>query len=584
MSLTGPHPLRSAVGIAGHGCGLFMLPFLVGAAAASFLEVSEVADTSRALSWLSILFIAPPLVLQLVGIVLKVGRERAFLRARGETSTRALLASVHRHISIVTPRGWAVLITGLWFVFLALAFKWASLGLLAVLSLLLFYVVLGGSSFVSTFLVQTFASGLGRGVSGVRRELSPAVVTAGEPAEERFTLSKVPVPTGFLLLIEDPNPPPLGTESRYAVGAGARRKTVTLSGRFRRTPRGLHRLGPAHIWYQDALGFTRVSVASLATAELKVLPRFHPLEIIAPPRSRLEAPDILTRPHRFATEDHFRFKEYNTGDDTRRIQWRLSVRTGRLQVRQPENREISSRKVLLLLDTWMPKGRVLEDAVGIHFVLDRLVETWVSLAAELVERGEQVAVAAAVDDGKGNIVVEILPGERNARRRWQDIGARARWQGEIDLAEVLDKVGPAQHGVAVSSRFDPPPAQRMAGQDFTWVYLAPEEALGPADPPLWEALVGPGPGAGLRLFARMFRLPGPAGSDETAFTREIKDVLRTHGELQARARLRAFARLRGRGTLGALVARGDGVYRLEPGPVGHRLVGVASAKPAGKAP
>lgn len=580
MSVAGPHPLRSLTGIAGQGCGLFVLPFLVGAAAGSFLEVTEVADTGRALSWLSILFIAPPLVLQLLGIVLKVQRERAFLHARGERSSRALLASVHRHISIVTPRGWAVLLTGLWFVFLALAFKWASLGLLAVLSLLLFYVVLGGTSFVSTFLVQTFAAGLGRGASGIRRELSPAVVTAGEPAEERFTLSQVPVPAGFLLLIEDGNPPPLGTESRYAVGAGARRKTVTLSGRFRRTPRGLHRLGPAHIWYQDALGFTRVSVASLATAELKVLPRFYPLEIIAPPRSRLEAPDILTRPHRFATEDHFRFKEYHTGDDTRRIQWRLSVRTGRLQVRQPENREISSRKVLLLLDTYMPKGRVLDDAVGLHFVLDRLVETWISLAAELVERGEQVAVAAAVDDGKGNIHVEIQPGDRNARRRWQDIGARARWQGDLDIVEVLSKVGPAQHGVAVSSRFDPPPSVNLAGQDFTWIYLSPEDALGPSDPPLWEAMVGPGPGAGRRLVARMFRLPGPAGSDETAFLREIKDILRLRGELAARARLRAFARLRGKRTLEALVARGDGVYRLEPGPVGHRLVGLASAKAA----
>jgi hypothetical protein len=134
-----------------------------------------------------------------------------------------------------------------------------------------------------------------------------------------------------------------------------------VGGRLRVTPRGLYQLGPAEVYYQDMLGLTRISLASLATAELKVLPRFRPLEIREPPRSRLQSPDVITRPHRFATEDHFRFREYAAGDDTRRIHWKLSVRSGHLTIRQPETREISTKNVLLVLDTFLPAGRMLDD-------------------------------------------------------------------------------------------------------------------------------------------------------------------------------------------------------------------------------
>jgi len=159
----------------------------------------------------------------------------------------------------------------------------------------------------------------------------------------------------------------------------------------------------------------------MATAQLKVLPRFRELAIIQPPRSHLEAPDVLTRPQRYATEDYFRFKEYAAGMDTRRIHWRLSIRTGTLQVRQPETKEISTQRILLVLDCYLPPGRMLSDAVGMGQVLDGLVETWISLASELVERGDQVTLAAPVDDGDGNIRVEQLScggGGAGAGRTW----------------------------------------------------------------------------------------------------------------------------------------------------------------------
>lgn len=586
-----PHPLVSAAGIGLNGCGLFLMPFFVGLAASAFFEVSEVADTGGVLVGLGLLFVVGPLLLQIVGVSIKVVAEREFLREEGRLTTRAFLATLHRHLRIVTPRGWAALFTGLWFVVLALGAKWASLGLLAVLALLLFYTVLGGSSFVSTFLVSGFKRGMGGQKGSIVREMSPAVVLAGEPAEERFHLHRVPVPPFFNLLIEDDNPPQLQTESRYAVGPGARRHRVTVSGRFRRTPRGLHRLGPARIWFQDVLGFTRVSVASLATAELKVLPRFRNLDIIAPPKSNLQAPDVLTRPHRFASEDYFLFKEYHSGDDTRRIHWRLSVRTGQMMVRKPESREVSSNRVVLLLDTYLPKGRVLEDAIGIEAVLDRLVEAWISLAKELLERGDKVSLGAVVDDGEGKLRVEQVQGSADPRR-WQDLGARACWQGSYDLDALAVEVarlesggsgGPPLHGVAVSSRFFAPPPDTMGKATFTWVWLPPLDALGQRELPLWEQWVGPGPTAVLRLFEAVVRLPAPTGSDENGAWRQLQDIWRLHRQVAARTRLRALARVRGKATEAALLQRGDTVYRLEPGAAGtHRLVGLVAGRAAAR--
>ncbi|MFT4975822.1 MAG: hypothetical protein ACI8S6_001715, partial [Myxococcota bacterium] len=333
---------------------------------------------------------------------------------------------------------------------------------------------------------------------------------------------------------------------------------------------------PAQIWYQDALGFTRVSVASLATAELKVLPRFRALEIIEPPRSRLEAPDVLTRPHRFATEDHFRFKEYAPGMDTRRIHWRLSIRTGHLQVRHPETKEVTTRRVLLALDSYLPRGRMLKDAVGVETVLDKLVETWLSMAAELVERGDQVTLVSAVDDGRGVTVVETLPCAAGGQRRWQDMGARVRWQGERDLPEVLGEVGEDLDAVVVSSRFFAPPPQPLGGQSFTWVYRAPLEALGGQEPPFWQQQVGVGPNAALRLLLALVRLPAVAGSDRNSTVRQAYDGWRAWQGYEARRRLRIIAGREGPATMEALLGRGESVYRLEPGVTGHRLVGLIS--------
>ncbi len=570
--------IRHLVGIAWHLGGMFVLPFLLGFVAALFLEVSEVGETLPVLLVVSFVFIFPAFVAQLLGLILKVRREFRMLREKGRFNAESALASVHRQARIVTPRGWAILMTGIWFVVCALGLKWADLSIVGVMCLVLFYSVIGVTSLMSTFLAGSFESGLRRRGT-IDRQMVPAVVLAGEPAEERFIFRRIPVPPGFFLLVEDVLPERLLTQSRYAVGAGARRQELIVGGRLRATPRGLYRLGPAEVYYQDMLGMTRVALASVATCELKVLPRFRNLEIIEPPRSKLSTPDVLTRPHRFPTEDYFRFREYAHGDDTRRISWKLSMKAGKLQVRQPETKEISTRTVLLCLDAYLGRAAVGDAAVGIEEVLDRLVETWISLARELLERGDKVSLVAVTRQPDGSLGIEQVLATKGGHTRWQDMGARAVWQSQWEITGLLEAAGDTSHGVVISSRFHAPPPNAFSGQSLAWVWLPPEQALGKSDPTLVETLAGNGATA----MTWLFRQPFMAGADENAFLAQLRVYTYHSNRLAARARLRSLAAREGKRTLAALVARGDTVYRLEPGVSSHRLVGIVAGAAGGKA-
>ncbi|MBA2321789.1 MAG: DUF58 domain-containing protein, partial [Deltaproteobacteria bacterium] len=388
-------PLITIPGIAFQTAGVFLLPLLVALPTAMLLQASEVGETVGPMLLFATCLLGPVFVMQLLGLLLKSRRELVFWRRHGALGFTRLLDVLYRHLRVVTVRGWVLLLAGLLTTVAALAAKWAVFGLLAVLALLLFYGVVGWTIFVSTFLTSRLERGLQRDKGSVTRRVTPAVVLAGDRAEEVFTFRRVVVPWGYYLLVDDPNPYRLGTPARYAVGAAATAGEVEQRTTMRRTPRGHWFLGPAPIWYQDVLGITRVSVVSYATAELKILPAIPGVTVVEPPRSRLQVPDVVTKPHRFATEDHFRFREYARGDDTRRIQWRLSLRAGHLHVRLPEARETSANQVLLVLDSYLPKGTILDASHGAEELLDVLVLAWLGIAKELVERGDKVILLAA---------------------------------------------------------------------------------------------------------------------------------------------------------------------------------------------
>jgi uncharacterized protein (DUF58 family) len=578
-----PAPIWVSVpGIALQGCGMFLLPFLVGSVAALLFEVSEVTETGTAMLVFTAVILFPISMAQVLGLVHKSWRDLGYWRSRRALGVARLLDILHTHLRVVTLRGWMLLGLGLCLTFLSLALKWAEFGLMAVIGLFLFYMVTGWTVFASTFLVNGFERSAGRRRSAVGRQMVPAVVQSGETVEEVLSFQRVPIPWGYLLLVEDRLPVRLATESRYVVGSSAGRPVVECRGRLRATPRGHYFLGPARLWYQDLLGITMVSIASAASAELKVLPHFRAVEVVDPPKTPQQTPDVLTRPHRFPTEDYFRFREYAAGDDTRRIHWRLSLRAGRLQVRQPETKEINTQDVLLVLDSYLPRGKLLDAALGADEIMDALVAARLGIARALIEKGDRVTLVAAVTGhDRDDLEIQSVPCRRGEAARWQDLGARSRWQGRFDVPDLLAEAGDNAHGVIVTARFTAAPPGPLPGQTMTWLLLDPADALGDRDPH-WLVQIMGGKGA-LRVLGWILRLPHPVGSEDNAAPRRVRAAWQVHQLWTARARLRITARRRAGATLAELTSRGDAIYRIERHPTHVRLVGLhagASARGA----
>ena len=568
------HPALAVVGIFFHGGMMFLLPLIVGLIASMLLDVSEVAETSLGLAIGAAVVVGPAFLAILAGVGFKTLQELAFLRQQRTLNAATFVVSLHRHLALITLQGYAVLGTGLLLVILSLGFQWASLGVLAVLSLVLFYWVVGASVFLSAFMVRTFRWGMDRSRSGIRREMAPAVVRTGEAVEERFHLTKVPVFPGYRLLIHDRLPVRLDTESRYVATPSASRDTVTLAGLVRRTPRGRYRAGPATIQYQDALGLTRVAVASLATAELTVLPRVRPVRIIDPPRSVDESPDLLTIRHRFASEDYYRFRAYVPGDDTRRIHWKLSMRAGRLQVRLPESKEISHRKIVLALDSYLPRNAYRARPV-MGNLLDALVEAWVSLTDGLVRDGEQVTLVTAVPGPGGGPVVERCRCKRGTGAPWRELGARVGWQPWVDLAQLFaDEDDDVADLVVLSSRFASPPPGPLPGRRVTWIYLPPEAVLDPPPPGWFDRWMGEGRRDPLHVLRRMTLLPHTAGSTLNGPIRRSYDffkILNRDSQVRVARRHAITASHR---VMAILAARPDAVYQMEVGSGHYVLRGI----------
>lgn len=439
-----------------HTALLFVLPWLTGALVGMVFDVREVAETKGRFATLFSVVIVPLLVLQLAAIGVKVGREIRVRRAEGARGAKVVVDAVDRHVRVLTGRGMGMAAVSMVMVGLALALKWGQLGVLAVAGFGIMYIASTAATIISAFAVRAFDDRVRRGRGAIDREMSPTVVDAGDPVEERFMLARVPVPPGFRIHIEEGLPSRLGGDTRFALDRSVSRAEVTVSAPLPRTPRGLYKLGPAEIWYEDVLGLTRVYVASRATASLRALPRLRPVVFERNPRSMTKAEGPLSMLSPRATEEHFRTRQYVAGDDLRRVHWKQSINTGQLIVRVPESVPFAPSRVRLVLDTYLPPGwRMAAHAGGrrlrdgeravarapevLDDVLDLLVEGWIGLAHTLLKRGEAVSLVTAVRDGDRTVVREIEC-KRGEERKWRAVGSDVVWQNDFPLEALFASV------------------------------------------------------------------------------------------------------------------------------------------------
>ncbi len=502
-----PPRWRVLAGIAFHTVLLLFMPFVVGGVTGLFVDVAQVADTFAALVRGASALLLPVLVVQAVCVVIKVRRERAAARADEALTLDRTLRAVHRHVRVLTDKGVGLFLACLVTVSLALVFRVADLGLLAVFGLVLLYLLVAAGVIVSTLVVTRFEQRLATRRGTIGRTFTPVLAEAGEAVEEAFHFERVPVPAGFNLRVHQELPARLATETRHVVGSAVSMQRISLTRALQRTPRGEYRLDPAEIAYTDLLGLVRVSVAQAAGARLTVLPRMAPVGMGTSPRSRAPDEGVLSVLRRMPTDDWFRVRDYAPGDDARRMHWKLSLKVGRLQVRLPETVPVTPRRVRLALDTWLPADLAREGACELVLgdALDHLVELWLSLARALTERGEVVTLALA--SGSDAQPVTLVPCRRGTQPVWRAHGAAARWQSKVDVDALTEGITRDESLVVVGARFVEAPAM-PTGSRVAWVTL-----------PLVDEVPGevPGVASSARGIERFVTLAFPPGAEENGW-------------------------------------------------------------------
>ncbi len=590
---------ESVARILGNVALLFFLPYVVVAGGLTLFETSEVQQTASRFGLFTSLLLAPLFLIQLLGTVRKARAQIELLRKANASTRRTRLDAIARSASMLTPRGALVLLTGLAFLVLALAYHWAQLGVIAVLALVAFYLVTSASALLSSFIVGRFSNNLLERGAVVHRQFAPHVARAGDPVKDVLDVKGVPVPPGFFLTVSGTLPTRLATEVRHVLVPKSREERLSLTVFLERTPRGTYDAPPLRIAFTDLLGLTSANVASLATARLRVLPAVRPAQVVPPPPTSTEEPDILSRPHRFPTEDLFRFREYVAGDDTRRIHWEASLRSGRMIVKTPDSRESSAKRVVVALDTWVPPDW-LDHTIVIDDALDSCVEAWLAVGQRLVEQGEKVTLLLVARAEDGTLRPEIVPATGGNHAHALDAGARAEWQSTFRIEDVLDfgvrgvaatRERPTEevsfdNAIVVSMRLAAPNLPRVA-RETTWVVFDPNDALGP--PPkkpleLWVDYDDSGRTFSFKeLVKRAFLLPYPVGAEENGVVARMKSLERRLEDRSHRLALRQSAVWAGRQALNALLAQPDAVYKLETAGGQHRLVGMKGSARAARA-
>jgi uncharacterized protein (DUF58 family) len=305
--------------------------------------------------------------------------------------------------------------------------------------------------------------------ASLSRRFVPESVAEGDPVIEELRLSDVRVPAGFRLFARGRVGPrwPL---SRYAVDDAASSGEVVLQSDVGPALRGEHRAEPLEVWLQDVLGLSCSVRIRAGGAPLTVLPGTRSVDGVRPlvgdggydrePRPAMRLP----------TEGTFRLREYQPGDDARRIHWMRSLTAGQIVVRLPDELPPDQPSVRLVLDTFLPGVEALSCTAPAE-LLDGLVTVWLGVGRALVDAGVRVTLVMAAEKGDpagAGADSQVIPIQQRLSPRALApalrLGARAAWQDTISAVGLLNE----ESAIVVSYRL---PADLSDGAPVRWVVV-----------------------------------------------------------------------------------------------------------------
>ncbi|MCL5995587.1 MAG: DUF58 domain-containing protein [Chloroflexi bacterium] len=183
--------------------------------------------------------------------------------------------------------------------------------------------------------------------------------------------------------------------------------------------RGYYQIGPLFLYSGDVLGLSEERARQGALDHLTVYPRIIPLSRVALPS---RSPMGTLRHHQPIFEDPTRVRgkrDYVAGDSLRRVDWKATATSGRLQVKQFEPSIALETAIFLNLNTSDYYYRTRNDATELAIVVAASIANWViskKQTAGLVTNGTDVlasnghAPALAPEKGRGHLmrILDVL--------------------------------------------------------------------------------------------------------------------------------------------------------------------------------
>jgi uncharacterized protein (DUF58 family) len=462
--------------------------------------------------------LAGALLLRTIGVV--SGRRRE--------PTAPLLAQ----IDILTGSGVALAWLSALAIMAAVWLGWASLAVVGLLGTGLFHVVA-----LLTFVAVRGGDPMRRAT--ISRRFVPEVVTEGDAVIEELRFAGSRIPIGFRLFTTGRVGARWPT-SRHVIEAVESGAEVVLESDIGPAVRGDHDAEPLEVWLQDTFGLCRSVRVHVGAARLTVQPRLPVAEQTASLLDRGAGPREPRPATRLPTEGSFRLREYQQGDDVRRIHWVRSLAARELIVRLPDELPPDRPHVRLVLDTFFPEAPALSCDAPAE-LLDCTVGVWLAVGRALAESGARVTLVTAVHQGAAiakarHDLVLRTPGP--ALR----LGAQVSWQGEMRVDELLtdEATFVVSRGVLVH-----PSAHPKA----RWIVVLPAIARGLPWP-----------------FQSGARFPFPMGSSENRWSHRRREgnrlALARRDHAQALLAIRADIARPPPGSFVAVPTR-DGAIRLE---------------------
>lgn len=420
-----------------------------------------VTTTRRALVTRTVTELLAPIAI-VVGIALVLRIADGILAQRAKRASSAF-----HYVDVLTPAGVALAWSSSAMIVLAVWIGWASLAVVGAFGLGLLYLVVLRAFVTAAFRVKTNGT--------IRRTFTTGTVTEGDDVAETIHVDGVRIPLGYRLFVEGKLGPRWKT-SRHVLDASATEAEIVLESEIGPAIRGDDDVPPLHVWLEDTFGLCRSPRVAAAPAKLTVLPRLCALGDAATMLDNgfgARTPKAARRP----TEGAGLLREYQPGDDIRRVHWVRSAAAGELVVRIPDEIPPDRPRVRVVLDTFFPGASEFASDAPAE-MLDAMVAIWLATGRALAQAGARVtlvtaALPAGTRDGDARAVgrrVELSPRSPGAALA---LGAQVRWQDALPVDAILgdEATYVVSRGVLVEPPKDP---------KFRWIVVLPTHISEPS--------------------------------------------------------------------------------------------------------